>query len=382
MERREINQVPPRLFRSCPKDRISLLCFSETSDNILVQVKAFTQSRIYEVEDNRLALTILTKDMNYLGIDVAKDKLDVFINGHKGQFVNDPKGHKSLVSWLKKKKLLHDLHACLESTGKYSSVIAEYLHSKEIKVSIVNPCLIKNFALSLGKRNKTDSIDCEVIARFCEVNQPTLWEAPPESVKALTELTRAIDDLKKQKQALNNRLEGRINKTVEKSLLKIIQSLEAEINELENKASEIVSDDEGLNNKKKLLMSIPGIGEQTAQIILSETKGEPEKFYSSRALVAYSGLNPSSRQSGKSLNWSSISRQGSSYFRTKLYFPTLSAIQNNSLIKTFYKKLIERGKAKMQAICACMSKLLKFAYGVLKSGKEFNPNYQNIAFST
>lgn len=136
-----------------------------------------------------------------------------------------------------------------------------------------------------------------------------------------------------------------------------------------------------MNEKKKLLMSIPGIGEQTAQIILSETKGEPEKFDSSRALVAYSGLSPSNRQSGKSLNWSSISRKGSSYFRTKLYFPCLSAIQNNPQIKEFYERLLKRGKSKMQAICACMAKLLKIAYGVLKSGKPFDPNYQNLAFS-
>ena len=320
--------------------------------------------------------------MKYLGIDISKDKFDVFICGQSGQFVNDLNGFKALISWLKKKKVFSNLHACLESTGRYGQELAEYLHEKKVKVSIVNPCLIKNFALSLGKRNKTDAIDSEVIARFCEVNQPSLWEPPSESLKALIELTRTVEDLKKQRQALNNRLEGKLNKTVEKSLKEIVKHLDEQINLLEKKASEIVSDDDNLNGKKSLLMTIPGIGEQTAQIILSETKGKPEEFDSSRALVAYSGLNPSNRQSGKSLNWSSISRKGSSYFRTKLYFPTLSAIRNNPLIKEFYERLIKKGKAKMQAVCACMAKLLKLAYGVLKSGKEFNPNYQNTAFSS
>jgi transposase len=320
--------------------------------------------------------------MKYLGIDISKDKFDVFICGQRGQFMNDLSGFKALVSWLKKKKLNKEIHACLESTGHYGYSIAEFLHEKGIKVSIVNPCLIKNFALSLGKRNKTDRIDCEVIARFCEVNEPSLWEPPSESVKNLIELTRTIDDLKKQRQALNNRLEGRSSKTVEKSLKEIIKHFDQQINLLEEKASEIVSDDDDLNNKKKLLMSVPGIGEQTAQIILSETKGEPEKFYSSRALVAYSGLSPCNRQSGTSLNWSSLSKKGSSYFRSKLYFPCLSAVRNNPLIKLFYERLQERGKSKMVAICACMAKLLKIIYGVLKSGKPFDPNYLNPTFSS
>ena len=318
--------------------------------------------------------------MNYLGIDVSKDKFDVFINDQRGQFENNDSGFKALISWLKKKKLFKDIHACLESTGCYSYALAEYLHHKGIKVSIINPALIKSFANSLGKRNKTDAIDCEVIARFCEVNQPSRWEPPAESVKALTEFTRAIDDLKKYKQALSNRLEGQVNKIVEKSLKETIETFDEQIKLLEEEASKRVKEDDNLSRKKKLMMSIPGVGEQTAQIILAETRGEPDKFDSARALVAYSGLNPSNRQSGKSLNWSSISRKGSSYLRSKLYFPTLSAIRSNPAIKEFYERLIERGKSKMSAICACMAKLLKLVYGVLNSGEEFNPNYKNFAF--
>jgi transposase len=320
--------------------------------------------------------------MYYLGIDISKDKFDVFVNGYSGQFINDSKGFKALLSWLKKKKFNLELHACLESTGIYGYAIAEYLHKKGIKVSIVNPSLIKNYALSLGKRNKTDSLDSEVIARFCEVNQPTLWEPPSDSIKGLIELTRTIDDLKKQRQALCNRLEGRINETVEKSLKEIIKNFDEQINVLEKKAGEIISTDNDLKGKRELLMSIPGIGELTAQVILCETKGKPEEFHSSRALVAYSGLSPSNRQSGTSLNQSRLCKVGSSYFRSKLYFPCLSAIRNNSVLRSFYEKLVHKGKAKMQAICACMAKLLRIAYGVLKSGKPFDPNYLNVTFST
>lgn len=320
--------------------------------------------------------------MNYFGIDVSKDKLDVFVNGQSGQFENNATGFKALISWLRKKKCLTNLHVCLESTGHYGYPVAEYLHAKGIKVSIVNPALIKSFANSLGKRNKTDSIDAEVIARFCEVNQPSVWEPPSKEVKELIEITRAIDDIKRQRDALNNRLEANLTEAVRKALKKIVSQLDEQISILEKEAARTVSDDDDLSAKKNLLLSIPGIGEQTAHIILAETKGKPENFDSSRKLVAYVGLSPSKRQSGKSLNWTVLSKKGSSYFRSKLYFPCLSAIRSNEKIKQFYDRLLQNGKTKMQAVCACMAKLLKIAYGVLKSGKPFESNYQNFSFSS
>jgi transposase len=167
--------------------------------------------------------------MHYLGIDVSKDKLDVFLNKLTGQFQNNAAGFKALVSWLKKKKVFSGLHACLEATGKYGHEVAEYLHEKGIVVSVVNPCLIKNYAASLGLRNKTDLQDAETIARFCEFNQPSAWEPPSEAVRDLVEMTRTIDALKKQRQALANRLEGRVAEKVRKSLEVLIASLEEQI---------------------------------------------------------------------------------------------------------------------------------------------------------
>lgn len=249
-------------------------------------------------------------------------------------------------------------------------------------MSIVNPSLIKNYALSLGKRNKTDKVDAEVIARFSQTNKPNLWEPPSEAVRNIAEIMRTVDGIKKQRQALNNKLEVSFSKGVKISLKRLIGSLDEQIAVLEEEARKIIDSDVEMKEKKDLLKSISGIGEQTATIILSETRGKPESYGSARSLVAYAGLCPSKKQSGSRMNRSSLSKKGSSYFRSKLWYPCLTGIRNNVLLKEFYERLLRNGKSKMQAICACMGKLLKIAYGVLKSGKPFDANYRNPAFSS
>ena len=57
--------------------------------------------------------------------------------------------------------------------------------------------------------------------------------------------------------------------------------------------------------------------------------------------------------------------------RKLFYFPTLSAIRHNSILRELYEKLLAKGKTKMAALIACERKLIMIAYGVLKSGKPF-----------
>jgi len=57
--------------------------------------------------------------------------------------------------------------------------------------------------------------------------------------------------------------------------------------------------------------------------------------------------------------------------------PALVAVRFNPLMQAFYEKLLAKGKPKKVALVAVMRKLLVIAYGVLKSGKPFDVNYQN-----
>ena len=72
---------------------------------------------------------------------------------------------------------------------------------------------------------------------------------------------------------------------------------------------------------------------------------------------------------------SRLSKVGSSRLRKSLYFPAITALRFNPLIKAFGLRLSVQGKAKMLIIGAAMRKLLHLAYGVLKSGKPFDPAF-------
>jgi transposase len=123
------------------------------------------------------------------------------------------------------------------------------------------------------------------------------------------------------------------------------------------------------------LESIPGIGEATAALLLAEL-GEISHFQNARQVAAFAGLVPRIRESGSSVRGRArLSKAGSSRLRKSLYFPAITALRFNPLIKALGLRLSAQGKPKMLIIGAAMRKLLHLAYGVLKSKMPFNPNF-------
>lgn len=311
---------------------------------------------------------------NVLGIDVSKDKLDVvlLVDGKDmvGQFENSAKGFKRMRSWLK----FHQAgegHACLEATGPYSEGIAMYLHEAGYAVSVMNPARVKSYGASKLRRNKTDRADARLIADFCLTQEPSLWQPPAAEVQELQALTRRIEVLEEMLQMERNRLEMAPKQTPT-SIRRMIRNIEKEIDELKQEAKNHIDRHPGLKEQSELLQSIPGIGEKTAQTLLSEI--EFSRFGSARAVAAHAGVTPRKRESGSSLNSTRLSKMGNARLRKALYFPAIVATSRNIAVKDFAGRLASNGKAKMQIVCAAMRKLLHIAFGVLKHKTPFNPN--------
>lgn len=314
-----------------------------------------------------------------LGIDVGKKFLDVALMFDEKtlprRFANSPKGFKLLAGWLAS---LHisQVHACLEATGVYGEAVAEFLYEKGHRVSVVNPVCIKSYARSDLQRNKTDSADARTIAAFCLVKDPEDWHPLPAEVKHLQELTRRLESLADMLGSENNRL-GSSSPRVRPSVRRMIRTLEKEIENVRQLIKQHIDDHPDMKHQIDLLQSIPGIGEKTAQLLLSEI--EFSRFDSARSVAAQAGLTPGRHQSGNSTNWTRLSKIGNGRIRKALYFPAISAIKHNAVIKTFASRLCQNGKAPMQVICAAMRKLLHIAFGVLKNNHPFDPN---LAFRT
>lgn len=308
-----------------------------------------------------------------LGIDVAKKKLDVcLLTGGKvlmKKIDNDTKGHKLLQGWLMSLHI-ERVHACLESTGVYGEAVAEFLHERGHRVSVVNPFRIKGFANSDLKRNKTDTADARTIAEFCLAKDPGEWQPLPPEVKQLQALTRRIEALERMLVVESNRL-GSAPKTVRPSMQRMIDNLKQEIENVQCLIKDHIDNNPDLKQQSELLQTIPGIGEKTARLLLGEI--EFRSFDSARALAAFAGVTPKKFQSGTSLNRTRLSKLGSGRIRKALYFPAISAVKYNEVVKHFARRLSENGKTPMQIVCASMRKLLHIAFGVIKNNRPFDP---------
>jgi transposase len=123
----------------------------------------------------------------------------------------------------------------------------------------------------------------------------------------------------------------------------------------------------------KLIVTIAGIGPQTAARILAEA-GDLSRFDSPDALASYAGLVPGLRHSGKRTPASApLSRIGNARLRCGLYMPTLVAVAKNAWLRPFYQRLIAAGKPKKVALIAAARKLLHAVYSVVKNRKPFVP---------
>jgi transposase len=267
-----------------------------------------------------------------LGIDVSKNTFDTNLGaGTKARsksFANSPDGWHHLIAWLGEYKI-GQVHACLEATGRHGLGIALALHEAGHVVSIVNPAQIRDFARTKLGRNKTDQVDAVHIREYAELFKPRPWTPPSPAMRRLCEL-----------------------QTIRAGTV-------AGLTEWKNRRGSGITDD---------------LARSLAETTIQHFTG-PDILGSSAAAAAYAGLNPQQHQSGISVNRPvRISKIGNAVLRTALYMPALSAMRYNPAVAALVDRLKAQGRLKgKQIVIAAMRKLLVLCFGVLKTGKKFDP---------
>ncbi|MCS4047478.1 transposase [Salinibacter ruber] len=315
-----------------------------------------------------------------LGMGARKEALEVALRGDEEAIArttvaNDSDGHDELLRWLQDQGSgPEETSVCMEASGDFEKAIAQRLYEENYRVSVVNPRRIKGYASSQLQRTKTDPADASLIARFGWREDPRPWEPPSAAESRLQELTRARQALKKEKTRTQNRLDEAEDEAVRRAHRGLLEEIERQIEDLEEEIEEHVEENPKLERECSLLETIPGVGLQTAAIVISEL-GSPERFESARQAAAYAGLVPSHHQSGTSVRGNPrMSKVGNGRLRRAMYFPAMTALRFNSAVKAFGDRLKNRGKEKMVVVGAAMRKLLHICYGVLKSGRPFDPS--------
>ncbi|SMC28623.1 Transposase [Andreprevotia lacus DSM 23236] len=316
----------------------------------------------------------------FIGIDVAKLKLDLalLVNGkYKSKVVpNTREGHQQLQQWLLDRDATPtNSHLCMEATGPYSETVATALADRGWPVSIVNPARIKGFAQSELSRNKTDSVDAALLARFCSVMQPECWTPPPAEYRTLRAWVDRLQALKDIQQQEKNRQEAAL--AMQQAAL--VDSIQHHLDWLAQEIARIAQDIDdhldhhpGLKRDAMLMTSIPGIGNTTAAKMLAYV-GDVRRFESAKALAAWLGVSPRQRQSGSSVRGRTmLSRAGHRSARTALYMPALVALRHNPALQAFGERLRANGLAPKAVVGAAMRKLAHLIFGVVRSGMPFN----------
>ncbi len=300
-------------------------------------------------------------DSFYVGIDVAKDRLDVHLRPSAEAFTvgRDATGLDALLERLRPLALTA---VAVEATGGFEGVVTATLAAAGLPVVVVNPAQVRAFAQAIGKRAKSDPIDAALIAHFLEATKPAIRPLPDQETIAFADLVarrRQIIQMIVAEKARQKRADRRMAK----SILRLLKALQKELSEIDADIDHTVRGSPAWREKEDLLRSVPGVGPTIARTLIAEL---PELGTLGRRQVsALCGLAPFTRQSGQWRGKSFIGG-GRASVRSVLFMGAMVASRRNPVLKAFHQRLIAAGKPKMVALIALARKLLTILNAVLR----------------
>ena len=297
----------------------------------------------------------------FIGIDVSKARLDVAIrpSAEKLSVSNDEAGIQALVTRLSEIK---PALIVLEATGGLERSVSGTLGSAQLPVVVVNPRQVRDFAKALGQLAKTDRIDAEVLARFAEVIRPPLRPLPDKVSLELRSLIARRRQLIEMMVAEKNRL-STASKAVRQRIEAHIRWLETELDRADKDLDHSIRQSPIWCENEDLLRSVPSVGPVVSRTLLAEL---PELGRLNRKqIAALVGIAPLNCDSGTFRGRRGI-WGGRATVRAVLYMAALVASRRNSVIRNFYKRLRDKGKAPKVALVACMHKLLTILNAMIK----------------
>lgn len=320
-----------------------------------------------------------------IGIDISKQTFDVCFEQqerliHK-VYDNNLSGFISFMELIKNRDII-----VMEASGPYYMRLANYLHSHNISVSVLNPLIIRRYSQMRFYRAKTDKKDAATIMEYGVLQRDELpiWKPSQEFIQALQQQHSCLELLRKQYHQTKRQQEsfeatGYINNEVSSKLEALLVYLTSAVKEIENQMLAICKS--YYNQSYELLTSIPGIGNKTAIMLIVITDNF-KKFSHYKKLIAYVGLSPRIYESGTSVKGKGhICKMGKSQIRKLLYLCSWTAKKYNKACKQMYDRLKAKGKPERVIKIAIANKLLKQAFAIANSKQKYIENYQdNICF--
>jgi len=304
----------------------------------------------------------------FAGIDVSKATLDVALrpSGEQWCSTNDEAGIAELAGRLR--PLAPEL-IVLEATGGWERLVVAALALAGLPLAVVNPRQGRDFAKASGRLAKTDALDAAALAHFAEALRPEPRPLPDPQTQALAALVERRHQVVGMLTAEKNRHQHALP-TVRAKVAAHIAWLEQALAELDAELDQTLRTSPLWRERDQLQRSVPGVGPTVSLTLLAHL---PELGQGSVKHVAtLVGLAPLNRDSGTWRGTRAI-WGGRRQVRAALYMATLVGVRHNPVLRTFYERLLARGKPKKVALTACRHKLLAILHALLRDRAPWQP---------
>jgi transposase len=301
----------------------------------------------------------------FVGIDVAKDRLDIHLLP-MGEAFAVPRDGEGLAQLVARLTPLAPGLVVVEATGGFEITVAAALFGAGLPLAVVNPRRVRDFARALGILAKTDAIDAKVLALFAERVRPPVRPLPAAEASELAELVARRRQLIDMITAEGNRRRQLRDKRLLRRLDAHILWLNKELSSTDTDLRQRIETSEAWRRADELLTSVPGIGPKVAGVLIAELPelGQLDR----RRIAALVGVAPVNVDSGTHRGRRHV-RGGRASVRSALYMAALVATRHNPAIRDFYQRLIARGTAKKAGIVAAMRKLLTILNAIIRDQK-------------
>ena len=333
----------------------------------------------------------------FVGIDFSKRRMDVSIVEKDfpeqtidyKQFINNAEGAKEMCEWVEyttntSTKFEGEVLFCCEHTGSYCLEVCDYLSENGKYIWLGNPLDIKR---SMGMvRGKDDILDSRRIATFAaeKHHKAIMYIRPEDSTRALKYLLSIRNTLIEHKKALTCQIKENFPKlhnitmlcNIEEYLKQILDSIKTEIKKIEKMMLDIILSNKEYKNTFDILTSMKGVALINAAALIVFTDNFKRFSFNSRKICTYWGVTPFRNESGDSIRRGTHTSSCHNYWlKAILSEAVLCAIRYNERLKTYFLRLLAKGKHRNIALNNTKNKLLKTLVAMVRDGKKFDKNY-------
>ena len=305
-----------------------------------------------------------------VGIDVGKSQLDIHIYERDISFSvnNDKQGIRHAIGRLGRFRIARVI---LEATGRYERAFVEAALEKGCPIVIANPLQIRRYAGAIGQLAKTDAIDARLIAEYGAIVQPEVRDHHSQEVLKIKDLLVRRRQLIEMLTMEKNR-HHIMPKFLQADIQRSIHHLQRQLEKVDRQLDVHVDAEHEWREKREIMLSMPGIGKTVVNTIMGDL---PELgSLTQRQVAALTGVAPYNRDSGK-LRGKRRIRGGRHTVRTILFMATLTSIQHNKVIRSFYQHLVAQGKHKKVALTACIRKIIIILNAMVRDGTRWDEKY-------